>query len=111
MGCGNSASEFDCMNDHYKGSNREKGNTVFANHWRDWINTDTVQSVHDVGLNTIRIPIGYWSYKDIVDTSSEPFADPGPMLEYLDAVVQKAADLGMYVIIVSITKPCARCHC
>ncbi|KAI5370881.1 Putative glycoside hydrolase, family 5, glycoside hydrolase superfamily [Septoria linicola] len=98
MGCGSSASEFDCMKDHYSGSNRATGNTKFANHWRDWINPATVQSAHDVGLNTIRIPIGYWSYAAIVD-SSEPFPDPAPMLKYLDAVVQKATDLGMYVII------------
>ncbi|KAH7128089.1 glycoside hydrolase family 5 protein [Dactylonectria estremocensis] len=99
MGCTNSASEFDCMRNHYIGSSREAGNTKFANHWRDWINADTVQSVHDVGLNTIRIPIGYWSYVDIVDKASEPFADGTRMLPYLDAVVEKAAQLGIYVII------------
>ncbi|KAH6879420.1 beta-1,6-glucanase [Thelonectria olida] len=99
MGCGQSASEFDCMRDHYMGNNRETGNQKFANHWRDWINPATVQSVHDVGLNTIRIPIGYWSYTAIVDKSSEPFADGDRMLPYLDAVVGKAADLGLYVII------------
>ncbi len=54
-------SEFDCMREHYAGGNRETGNQKFENHWRDWINPTTVQSVHDVGLNTIRIPIGYWS--------------------------------------------------
>ncbi|KAM3415667.1 hypothetical protein BST61_g9186 [Cercospora zeina] len=95
MGCGSSASEFDCMKDHYSGGNRATGNQSFANHWRDWINPATVQSAHDVGLNTIRIPTGYWSYSAIVDTASEPFADPAPMLQYLDGVVQKAADLGM----------------
>ncbi|KAF4458608.1 SPR1-exo-13-beta-glucanase precursor [Fusarium albosuccineum] len=97
--CGNSLSEFDCMRDHYTGSQRETGNQNFENHWRDWINPATVQSVHDVGLNTIRIPIGYWSFVDIVDKASEPFADGNRMLPYLDAVVKKAADLGLYVII------------
>lgn len=99
MGCGDSGSEFDCMRDHYSGDNRDAGNQKFADHWRDWINADTVQSVRDVGLNTIRIPIGYWSYKDVVDQASEPFADGDRMLPYLDAVVGKAADLGLYVII------------
>lgn len=99
MGCSGSGSEFDCMKDHYSGSNRDAGNTKFQNHWRDWINADTVQSVHDVGLNTIRIPIGYWSHTAIVDKKSEPFADGDKMLPYLDAVVKKASDLGMYVII------------
>ncbi|KAJ6133668.1 glycoside hydrolase family 5 [Penicillium samsonianum] len=99
MGCNGAATEFDCMKNQYSGSNRENGNAKFANHWRDWINPATVQSVHDVGLNTIRIPIGYWSYVDIVDKASEPFADGSRMLPYLDAVVGKAADLGLYVII------------
>ncbi|RGP67348.1 hypothetical protein FSPOR_6108 [Fusarium sporotrichioides] len=97
--CGSSESEFDCMNDHYKGNNRETGNKRFEEHWKTWIDPATVQSVHDVGLNTIRIPIGYWSYTDIVDKASEPFADGDRMLPYLDAVVKKAADLGIYVII------------
>lgn len=98
MGCNGAGSEFDCMRNNY-GGNRAEGNRRFQNHWRDWINPATVQSVHDVGLNTIRIPIGYWSYTSIVDTGSEPFADGNLMLPYLDAVVGKAADLGIYVII------------
>lgn len=105
MGCGDATgdnyakSEFDCMLQYYSGGNHEKGNQAFENHWKTWITADTVQSVHDVGLNTIRIPIGYWSYDNIVYTDSEPFADGSRMLPYLDAVVQKAADLGIYVII------------
>ncbi|KAI0555596.1 beta-1,6-glucanase [Xylaria curta] len=99
MGCGSSKSEFDCMRDHYSGNNRAAGNAAFQKHWSTYITPATVQSVHDVGLNTIRIPIGYWSYTAIVDTASEPFADGNLMLPYLDAVVQKAADLGIYVII------------
>lgn len=99
MGCGDSASEFDCMLDHYSGDKRDDGNKAFKTHWENWINPGTVQSVYDVGLNTIRIPIGYWSYTDIVDKASEPFADGNLMLPYLDAVVQKATDLGIYVII------------
>lgn len=99
MGCSGTESEFDCMRDNYPGDKRDAGNEKFETHWRTWINADSVQSAHDVGLNTIRIPIGYWSYTDIVDKSSEPFADGDKMLPYLDAVVKKAADLGMYVII------------
>lgn len=99
MGCGNSASEFDCMRDHYSGDQRATGNQKFENHWSSWITPDTVDSVNYVGLNTIRIPIGYWSYTGVVDQSSEPFADGDRMLQYLDAVVGRAADRGMYVVI------------
>lgn len=99
MGCAGTESEFDCMRNNYPGDKRETGNQKFETHWKTWINADSVQSAYDVGLNTIRIPIGYWSYTDIVDKGSEPFADGDKMLPYLDAVVKKAADLGMYVII------------
>ncbi|POS81001.1 hypothetical protein DHEL01_v200574, partial [Diaporthe helianthi] len=99
MGCKGTTSEFACMRNNYSGDKRDVGNQKFEAHWKTWINTESVQSVHDVGLNTIRIPIGYWSYTDIVDKASEPFADGDKMLPYLDAVVEKAADLGMYVII------------
>lgn len=99
MKCNKAASEFDCMLNNYMGSNRAQGNKVFKDHWASWITPNDVQKVHDVGLNTIRIPIGYWSYTPIVTTDNEPFADGNAMLPYLDAVVQKAANLGMYVII------------
>ncbi|KAG6281119.1 hypothetical protein E4U48_007389 [Claviceps purpurea] len=99
MGCNGAASEFDCMLRNYGGNKRQTGNDRFERHWRTWITPATVQSVHDVGLNTIRIPIGYWSYTAIVDKASEPFADGDRMLPHLDAVVQKAAELGIYVII------------
>ncbi|KAL2201961.1 family 5 glycoside hydrolase [Sarocladium strictum] len=98
MGCGGAGTELDCMLETYSGGNRANGNAAFKKHWEDWMGPDTVQSIHDVGLNTIRIPIGYWSFSDIVDYDNEPFADPAPMLPLLDAVVQKAADLGIYVI-------------
>ncbi|KAG5926866.1 hypothetical protein E4U53_002968 [Claviceps sorghi] len=98
MGCNGTVSELDCMRDRYGGKKREAGNKKFERHWKTWLTPDSVQAVHDVGLNTIRIPIGYWSYTDIVDKASEPFADGDRMLPYLDAVVKKASDLGIYVI-------------
>lgn len=105
IGCSGSKTEFDCVsqnfgNDANLATNGDGGDrSGFTWHWANWINPDTVQSVHDVGLNTIRIPIGYWSYSDLVDKNSEHFPDGDVMLPYLDAVVQKASDLGMYVII------------
>ncbi|KAJ9224852.1 CAZyme family GH5 [Paecilomyces variotii] len=95
LNCGNAKSEFDCM---LQAKNTSEQNDRFEDHWKNWITPDSVKSVYDVGLNTIRIPIGYWSYKDIV-LPSEHFPDGDRMLPYLDAVVQKAADLGIFVIL------------
>jgi glucan endo-1,6-beta-glucosidase len=49
------------------------------------------------GLNTVRIPVGYWFLESIVD-SSEHFPQGGE--HYLDQVVGWAKDAGLYVIIV-----------
>lgn len=48
------------------------------------------------GLNTVRIPVGYWFLESIVD-KSEHFPQGGE--KYLDQVVGWAKDAGLYVII------------
>lgn len=48
------------------------------------------------GLNTVRIPVGYWILESIVD-SSEHFPQGGE--KYLDQVVGWAKDAGLYVIL------------
>lgn len=92
IGCSSSqCSEFDCVN--FLG--QSTADQRFNDHYARWITPTDIQKMHDAGLNTIRIPIGYWSFRDIVD-SSEHF--PNMNLKYLDAVIQKAADLGMFVV-------------
>ena len=91
MGCGNTCSEFDCV--HALGQSR--ADKAFNDHYSRWITPSMIQDMYNAGLNTIRIPIGYWSLRSIVN-SSEKF--PKMDLQYLDAIVQKAADLGMFVV-------------
>jgi hypothetical protein len=99
MGCGHGAgdsddecSEFDCVN--FLG--QSQADIKFNEHYSRWITPSMIQDIHNAGLNTIRIPIGYWSLRSLVE-SSEHF--PNMDLQYLDAVIQKAADLGMFVVI------------
>jgi len=54
------------------------------------------QQMVSYGLNTVRIPVGYWFLESIVD-KSEHFAQGGEL--YLDQVVGWAKDAGLYVII------------
>ena len=91
MGCGSACSEFDCG----AALGQSKADAAFNEHYARWITPSMIQDMYNAGLNTIRIPIGYWSLRSIVD-SSEPF--PKMNLTYLDDVVQKAADLGMFVV-------------
>lgn len=96
MGCydGNTkmASEFDCVSF----LTQNIADSAFNDHYARWITTDDIQQIFNAGLNTIRIPIGYWSFRDIV-RDTEHF--PEMNLTYLDKVVAKAASLGMFVII------------
>lgn len=91
MGCKGNRSEFDCVSS----LSQSQANKVFDDHCARWITPATVQDIRDAGLNTIRIPIGYWSLRSIVN-GSENFSVID--LQYLDAVIQKAADLGMFVV-------------
>lgn len=59
LNCGNAKSEFDCM---LQAKNTSEQNDRFEDHWKNWITPDSVKSVYDVGLNSIRIPIGMRSF-------------------------------------------------
>ncbi|KAB8345842.1 hypothetical protein FH972_022897 [Carpinus fangiana] len=94
MGCSDQCSEFDCMSSVY-GSDRATGNQKFQDHWANWIKPSDLDTIKSWGLNTIRIPVGYWIYRDIVD-DSEPFAEG--QLDYLDAMVAHAQEIGLFVV-------------
>ena len=91
-GC-NSQSEFDCvasLND------QAKANADFQSHWDGWITADDFTEMVSYGLNTVRIPVGYWMTETIVDPS-EHFPQGG--VAYLDQVVGYTKDAGLFVII------------
>ncbi|KIX09235.1 uncharacterized protein Z518_00314 [Rhinocladiella mackenziei CBS 650.93] len=92
-GC-NSTSEFDCVSSLH---DQDKANRLFQNHWRSWITEEDFRQMVSYGLNTVRIPVGYWFLESIVDDKSEHFAQGGE--PYLDRVVGWAKDAGLYVII------------
>lgn len=93
MGCSGQQSEFDCM----KALGQTAGNAAFQSHWNSWITQDDIRQIAALGLNTIRIPVGYWMREDIVYRDSEWFPEGG--LTYLQRVCNWAADLGLYIII------------
>lgn len=85
-------SEFDCVS----ALGQATANTNFQDHWGTWITADDFTLMVSYGLNTVRIPVGYWLYEAIVDVS-EHFPQGG--IEFLDQVVGYAKDAGIYVIL------------
>ena len=92
MGCGKSYSEFDCVSK----LGQADANSSFADHWNTWIDQSDIQTMVSYGLNTIRIPVGYWMMEELV-LRSEHFPQGG--LEYLQRICRWASDAGLYIII------------
>jgi aryl-phospho-beta-D-glucosidase BglC (GH1 family) len=93
MGCGNTGSEFDCV----KLLGQDQANKVFANHWDTFIDQSDIQRMRSYGLNTIRVPLGYWIDEDLVDRGTEYFPQGG--LAYLERLCGWASDEGIYIIL------------
>jgi glucan endo-1,6-beta-glucosidase len=92
IGCGSSKSEFDCV----LKLGQAAADSAFQAHWARWITEQDIISIASLGLNTIRIPVGYWILESLV-SSSEHFPRGG--INYLETVCGWAAAHGLYVII------------
>lgn len=92
MGCGGQKSEFDCV----MALGQDAANSAFQKHWASWITQDDISEMVSYGLNTIRVPVGYWLREDLVDANSEHFPQGG--LDYVKKLCGWASDAGMYII-------------
>ena len=86
-------SEFDCV----LRLGQAAADAAFQNHWSTWITRQDLLDMQKLGLNTIRVPVGYWIHEALVDNSSEHFPRGG--FSYLETLMGQASDLGMYIII------------
>ncbi|EJD41194.1 glycoside hydrolase family 5 protein [Auricularia subglabra TFB-10046 SS5] len=44
---------------------------VFRQHWDTWFNQSDINRIVAAGLNTVRIPLGYWLVEPLVDRATE----------------------------------------
>ncbi|KAJ7132293.1 glycoside hydrolase family 5 protein [Mycena epipterygia] len=44
---------------------------IFNGHWSSWFNQDDVNGLVAAGINTVRIPLGYWIVEPLVDRKTE----------------------------------------
>ena len=63
-------------------------------HWSTWITGDDFAEIASYGLNTVRIPIGYWS---IIPINGEPYVQGA--YEYLAEAIDWASANGLQVMI------------
>ncbi|KLO13684.1 glycoside hydrolase [Schizopora paradoxa] len=50
---------------------------LFQSHWESWFTQSDVDALQQLGLNTVRIPLGFWIVEPLVDSSSEFYAKGG----------------------------------
>lgn len=69
MGCNGQNSEFDCVSL----LGQSTANTAFQSHWGSWVTEDDFNEMQSYGLNSVRIPLGYWLDESLVYADSEHF--------------------------------------
>ena len=92
MGCGDQDDEWSCV--QYLG--QDAADAAFATHWATWITQEDILEMASFGLNTVRIPLGFWIKEDLVQ-ANEFF--PRGALPYLDQLLSWCSDAGLYVIL------------
>ncbi|KAI0271116.1 glycoside hydrolase superfamily [Russula aff. rugulosa BPL654] len=53
----------------------------FAEHWSTWFAQDDVDRLQEAGINTVRIPLGYWIVEPLVNRDTEHYPRGG--IKYL----------------------------
>ncbi|KAJ7500884.1 glycoside hydrolase family 5 protein [Mycena galericulata] len=70
---------------------------IFAGHWSSWFNQTDVDALVAAGINTVRIPLGYWLVEDLVDRETEYYPRGG--LAYLRQGLQLLQNAGIVAIL------------
>ncbi|GME59410.1 putative endo-beta- - protein [Neofusicoccum parvum] len=95
MKCNNAEAERQCVENAY-GGDMDVASQVWQEHWDRWITQDDINTMVSYGLNTIRIPVGFWMKEDLLN-EYEHFPKGG--IAHLQKFCGWASDAGMYIII------------
>ncbi|CAE6477492.1 unnamed protein product, partial [Rhizoctonia solani] len=76
---------------------QEKADQVFAEHWQTWFTEKDADAIAAAGLNTVRIPLGYWIIESLVDRSTEYYPRGG--MKYLKQGLRWLKQRGIHVML------------
>jgi len=71
--------------------------TRFAGHWSTWFTQADVNRLQGAGINTVRIPLGYWLVEPLVDRTTEHYPRGG--IKYLVKGLEMLRKAGISVIL------------
>ncbi|KAK8160298.1 glycoside hydrolase superfamily [Phyllosticta citrichinensis] len=72
LGCGDAQAERQCVETAYNGDMDAAG-AAWQKHWDSWITQDDIRQMVAYGLNTIRIPVGFWMKEDLLNEWVQSF--------------------------------------
>ncbi|KAF9158172.1 hypothetical protein DFQ26_007925 [Actinomortierella ambigua] len=75
---------------------RDKAQDLLRRHYSTWVTEDTFKRIRDLGLNHVRIPIGFWALGNLAE--DEPYV-PDLSLDYLLQGLKWAAKYGLRVMV------------
>ncbi|KAK0207375.1 glycoside hydrolase family 5 protein [Armillaria fumosa] len=70
---------------------------TFNTHWSSWFNQDDVRDLAEAGINTVRIPLGYWIIEALVDRQTEFYPRGG--IHHLKRGLKQLKDAGIASIL------------
>ncbi|GAA6059000.1 hypothetical protein JCM10212_001710 [Sporobolomyces blumeae] len=91
MGCQGYDSEWECNEARGMGEMQER----WENHWATFYQEEDFNEMQRLGLNTVRIPLGYWIVDSLI--GSDPFASGS--MTYLKRVLRWSRDAGLFAIL------------
>ncbi|KAF9319780.1 hypothetical protein BG006_002920 [Podila minutissima] len=74
----------------------EKAREHLDKHYANWVTEDTFKRLRDLGLNHVRIPLGFWALGELA--ADEPYV-PDLSLDYLLQGLKWAAQYGLRVMV------------
>jgi glucan 1,3-beta-glucosidase len=75
---------------------KEKAREYLQKHYATWVTEDTFKRIRDLGLNHVRIPVGFWAMGNL--TQDEPYV-PDLSLDYLLQGLKWAAQYGLRAMV------------
>ncbi|OJT07167.1 Glucan endo-1,6-beta-glucosidase B [Trametes pubescens] len=71
--------------------------SLFDKHWSTWFTQDDVNQLRAAGINTVRVPLGYWIVERLVDRKTEFYPRGG--IQHLQRGLQMLKDAGIQAIL------------
>jgi glucan 1,3-beta-glucosidase len=73
----------------------EKAQKLLENHWKSWVTEEEIIQLSSMGINHVRIPVGYWMFE--VENPTEPWVSGS--LPYLISALNWIKNAGIKVIL------------